>query len=67
MATRLIKYIGGQREGVFVPAFDADRDIKHGETVEMPAALAKSLAEQVDNWQLVEPPKKGSTEKGGES
>lgn len=62
MATRLIKYIGPYAEGVNVPQLD--RHVARGESVEVPAELAKNLAEQAENWEIV-PTKKGDKE-GGE-
>jgi hypothetical protein len=64
MATKQVRYIGPYAEGVVVPALD--RHVPRGEAIEVEDDLADNLAEQVENWEIVKPPKKGDEKKGGD-
>lgn len=64
-----ITYVGGQGPSVDVPnpsGFTAlHTDVNIGDSIEVPAELAKSLCEQESNWTLTKAEKPKASEKDG--
>lgn len=59
MSTKRVTYKGRHTNGVFVPHEGHEYAIGHGETVELPSALADKLAgEQPDAFVIESTPKK---------
>lgn len=55
MALKRIKYVGPHPEVEFQDGLGEWRTVKRHGHVDLPTALANNMAEQEENWQIVDP------------